>query len=41
MAKKVGVLVGSLRKESYSRQLAKALMALAPVSWEMEEVELG
>ncbi|MPM90821.1 Quinone reductase [bioreactor metagenome] len=41
MAKKVGVLVGSLRKESYSRQLAKALMTLAPVSWELEEVELG
>lgn len=38
---RIGVLVGSLRKGSFSRQLAKALMALAPSSLEMEEVELG
>ena len=39
--KKIGVLVGSFRKESFSRMLAKALMALAPADWDMEEIELG
>ncbi|MDD4599445.1 MAG: NAD(P)H-dependent oxidoreductase [Negativicutes bacterium] len=41
MAKKIGVLVGSLRKASYSRQVAKALMELASASYTMEEVALG
>jgi chromate reductase, NAD(P)H dehydrogenase (quinone) len=39
--KKIGVIVGSLRKESFSRKLAKTLMALAPASFETEEVEIG
>ncbi|CVK18927.1 NADPH-dependent FMN reductase [Sporomusa sphaeroides] len=39
--KKIGVLVGSLRKESFSRKLARALMALAPAAWEPEEIEIG
>lgn len=39
--KKIGVLVGSLRKESYSKKIAKALKELAPISFEMEEVEIG
>jgi chromate reductase, NAD(P)H dehydrogenase (quinone) len=39
--KKVAVLVGSLRKESISRKIAKALMELAPPSLEMEEVKIG
>lgn len=39
--KKIGVLVGSLRKESYSRKIAKTLEELAPKSFEMEEIEIG
>ncbi|NMA01797.1 MAG: NAD(P)H-dependent oxidoreductase [Clostridia bacterium] len=39
--KKVGVLVGSLRKESFSRKVAKALIELAPPSLILEEVYLG
>ena len=38
---KIGVYVGSLRKESFSRKTAKALMQLAPASLEMEIVEIG
>lgn len=38
---KVGVLVGSLRKESYSRKVAKVLMEIAPPSLVLEEVYLG
>lgn len=38
---KIAVIVGSLRKESWSRKLAKALMKLAPPSLEMEIVEIG
>jgi chromate reductase len=40
-AKRIGILIGSLRKESFSRKIAKALEALAPASFEMEEVEIG
>jgi Predicted flavoprotein len=39
--KKIGVLVGSLRKESFCKKVARALKELAPVSLEMEEVEIG
>ena len=39
--KKIGVFVGSLRKESFSRKLARALMMLAPSAWELEEIEIG
>ena len=38
--KRIGVLVGSLRKESFSRKVAKTLMALAPADFQMEEVEI-
>lgn len=38
---KVGVLVGSLRKDSYCRKLAKVLKEIAPESLELEEVEIG
>jgi chromate reductase, NAD(P)H dehydrogenase (quinone) len=38
---KVGVLVGSLRRHSYSRQLAVTLQTLAPNSLELEFIELG
>ncbi|MDQ0139418.1 NADPH-dependent FMN reductase [Cupriavidus necator] len=37
----VVVLVGSLRKESYNRKLAKALIALAPAPLKLEIVEIG
>ncbi|HEY3426858.1 MAG TPA: NADPH-dependent FMN reductase [Negativicutes bacterium] len=40
-SKKIGIIVGSLRKESFSRKIAKALKTLAPTSFEMEEVEIG
>ena len=38
--KKVGIFVGSLRKESFSRKIAKALEELAPPSLRLEEVNL-
>jgi chromate reductase len=39
--RKVAVLVGSLRKESLNRKMARALIALAPQSLELEIVEIG
>lgn len=39
--KKIAVLVGSLRKESYNRKMAKALIACAPASLDFELVEIG
>ncbi len=39
--KKIGVLVGSLRKDSFNRKIAKALIALAPKSLELEIIEIG
>jgi chromate reductase len=41
MQKKVAVFVGSLRKESYNRKMAKALPALAPESLKLEIIEIG
>jgi len=38
---RMAVLVGSLRKESFSRKIAKALMALAPESVTLEILEIG
>jgi chromate reductase len=40
MANDVAVIVGSLRKQSYSRRLAHALAALAPDSLQLEIVEI-
>lgn len=37
----VAVLVGSLRKESFTRKTAKALAALAPKDLKLEIVEIG
>ena len=37
----VVVLVGSLRKESLNRKLAKALIGIAPASLQLEIVEIG
>jgi chromate reductase len=41
MARKIAVIVGSLRKESFNRKMAKILMLLAPPTLEMEIVEIG
>jgi chromate reductase, NAD(P)H dehydrogenase (quinone) len=38
---KVAVLVGSLRKESLNRKMAKALISIAPRGLKMEIVEIG
>lgn len=40
-AKKIAVLVGSLRKDSYTRKVAKELAALAPPSLTFEFVDIG
>jgi chromate reductase len=40
-ANKIAVLVGSLRRESYTRKIARALIAMAPVTLPMEIVEIG
>ena len=40
-AHKIAVVIGSLRKDSYSRKVAKELIALAPASLEFEIVEIG
>jgi chromate reductase, NAD(P)H dehydrogenase (quinone) len=39
--KKIAVLVGSLRKESLNRKMAKALMKLSPDSLSLEISEIG
>ena len=41
MSKKIAVFVGSLRKESYNRKIAKVLIALAPESLKLELIEIG
>ena len=41
MARYVAVVVGSLRKGSFNRMTAQALMALAPDSLKLEIVEIG
>jgi NAD(P)H-dependent FMN reductase len=38
---KVAVIVGSLRKGSFSRKVARAMMALAPPALECRAVEIG
>ncbi|MES2259853.1 MAG: NAD(P)H-dependent oxidoreductase [Pseudomonadota bacterium] len=40
-AKKIAVLIGSLRKDSLNRKFAHELIALAPASLEFEVVEIG
>lgn len=39
--RRIGVFFGSLRKESFSRKMAKALQEMAPASFELELVEIG
>ncbi len=40
MSKKIAVIVGSLRKESFNRKMAYVLMSLAPSSLGLEIVEI-
>jgi len=39
--RKIAVIVGSLRKESFNRKVAKTLALLAPPTLELEIVEIG
>jgi len=39
--KKIAVLVGSLRKESFNRKLANEMIAMAPDDLDMELLEIG
>ncbi len=39
--RKIGVLVGSLRKESFNRKMAKALIEMQPGALKLEIIELG
>ena len=39
--KNIAVIVGSLRKDSFNRKMAKALIALSPASLNLEIVEIG
>ncbi len=39
--RKIAVIVGSLRKQSFNRKMAKALMSSAPASLSCEIVEIG
>jgi len=39
--RKIAVIVGSLRRESFNRKVCKTLMLLAPPTLEMEFVEIG
>jgi chromate reductase len=41
MSKNIAVLVGSLRKDSWSRKVAHGLAALAPASLQLSIVEIG
>ncbi|KTC91673.1 NAD(P)H-dependent oxidoreductase [Fluoribacter dumoffii] len=41
MSKQIAVIVGSLRKESYNKKMAKVLIAMAPKSLNLEIVEIG
>jgi chromate reductase, NAD(P)H dehydrogenase (quinone) len=41
MANNIAVFVGSLRRESFNRKMAKALMAFAPESLIFEMIEIG
>lgn len=40
-ARKVGVLVGSLRKDSFTRKVANAIVKLAPASLQFEFVDIS
>ena len=39
--KKIGVIIGSLRKDSYNRQIAENFIKIAPASLSFEIIEIG
>lgn len=41
MTRKIAVLVGSLRKDSFSRKIAKNIEALAPAGFTFDEVDIS
>ncbi len=41
MSKKIGIVVGSLRKDSYNRKVAEKLASLAPASLKFEFLDIG
>ncbi|MEO5968993.1 MAG: NAD(P)H-dependent oxidoreductase [Bdellovibrionia bacterium] len=41
MPKKIAVIVGSLRKDSLNRKMARVLLTLAPKDLELEIIEIG
>ena len=41
MSKKIAVLVGSLRKDSYNLKVAKVLQQIAPQSLSLNIIEIG
>ncbi|MEP6875268.1 MAG: NAD(P)H-dependent oxidoreductase [Burkholderiales bacterium] len=41
MTCRVGIIIGSLRKQSLNRKMANALIALAPAALKLEIVEIG
>lgn len=41
MSKKIGVLIGSLRRESFSRKIANSVIKLAPDDLKFEIIEIG
>jgi len=38
---KIGIIIGSLRKESFCRKLAKTLISLTPANFEMKEIPIN
>ena len=41
MTRKIAVLVGSLRKDSFSRKIARNIAELAPRGYAFEEIDIG
>jgi len=41
MSRKIGIIAGSLRKEAYSKKLAKTLISLAPSQYELELLDIS
>ena len=39
--KEIGVVVGSLRRDSFNAKLARALAKLAPADFALKEIEIG
>lgn len=41
MTRKIAVIVGSLRKDSFSRKIARNIAALAPKGYDFEEIDIS